>query len=115
MPIERFACLATGAGILLALAVVGAHRLPPGWDAAAHFASFALVTALLWRGTAGRAPLVVLGSVLAFSVLEELHRQVAPERAAGILDFIADATAALAVTGVLFIRRKTLCAESSEP
>jgi VanZ family protein len=115
MPTERFACLVTGVGIMLAIVLVGADRLAPPWDKVAHFVCFALITALIWRGTAGRAPLAVLGAVIAFSLLDVLNQFLMPERRGELLDFIADATAAAAVTGLLFIRRKTLCAESSEP
>src|ERR671929_7135 len=45
MPTERFVCLATGAGLMLALLFIGAHRLPPHWDKAAHFVCFAVITA----------------------------------------------------------------------
>jgi branched-subunit amino acid transport protein len=115
MPTERFACLATGVGIMLALVFVGADRLAAPWDKVAHFACFALITALLWRGTAGRAPLAVLGALITFIGLDALQELIEPQRKAELLDFVADAIAAAAVTGLLFIRRKTLCAESSEP
>ena len=115
MPIDRFICLAAGGGIMLALLFVGAHPIPQGWDKVAHFACFGVITALLWRGTCGRAPLAVLASVLAFGALDELHQIFMPMRSAEFLDFVTDAAAALAVCGVLFIRRKTLCVESSEP
>jgi VanZ family protein len=115
MPTERFVCLTTGVGIMLALLFVGAHRIPPHWDKLAHFVCFALITALLWRGTAGRAPLAVLGALLVFGALDQLHQRLMPERTADLLDFAADASAVLAVAGVLLIRRKSSCAESSEP
>jgi VanZ family protein len=115
MPTERFVCLTTGVGIMLALVFVGADRLPPHWDKLAHFVCFALITALLWRGTAGRAPLAVLACVIAFSLLDELHQLLTPERKAELLDLVADAAAAVAVAGVLLMRRKTSCAESSQP
>jgi VanZ family protein len=115
MPTERFVCLASGAGLMLALVFIGAHRLPPHWDKAAHFVCFALITALLWRGTAGRAPLAVLASVIVFGALVELHQALLPPGGAALADFITDAAAALAAGLALFIRGKTLCAESSEP
>src|SRR5437868_15452543 len=115
MPTERFVCLASGAGLMLALLFIGAHRLPPHWDKAAHFVCFSVITALLWRGTAGRAPLAVLASVIVFGALDEVHQIFMPARSAEFLDFVADAAAAMAVCGVLFVRRKTLCVESSEP
>jgi VanZ family protein len=115
MPTERFACLASGAGLMLALVFIGAHRLPGPWEKVAHFVCFALITALLWRGTAGRARCAVLASVILFGALVELHQALLPVGSADLADFITDAAAALAVGLVLFIRGKTLCAESSEP
>jgi VanZ family protein len=115
MPTERFACLATGAGLLLALIVVGAHRLPGPWEKVAHVVCFALITALLWRGTAGQARCAVVGSVIACAALFELLQALQPAGGATLADFLTDAGAALAVALVLFIRGKTLCAESSEP
>jgi VanZ family protein len=115
MPIDRFACLIAGGGIMLGLLFVTGHGIPAGWDKVAHFVTFGLITALLWRGTAGRAPLAVLGAVVTFAALDELHQTLMPGRAAEVLDFVADAAAAAAVCGVLFIRRKSLCAELSQP
>ena len=115
MPTERFACLATGAGLLLALIVVGAHRLPGPWEQVAHFICFALITALLWRGTAGQARCAVVGSVIACAALVELLAALQPAGRGALADFVIDATAALVVGLALFIRGKTLCAESSEP
>jgi len=113
MPTERFVCLASGVGLLLALLFIGADRLPGPWHKVAHVACFALITALLWRGTAGRAPLLVLAAVLAFAGLDEARHLVGAERSPA--DFFADAAAAATVAGLLFIRGKTICAESSEP
>jgi VanZ family protein len=115
MPTDRFVCLASGSAIMLALLFVGAHPVPQGWDKLAHFSCFALITALLWRGTDGHAPLAVLAAVIAFAALDELHQLFMPLRHAEFLDFVTDAAAATAVCAVLFIRRKTPCAESSEP
>jgi VanZ family protein len=115
MPTERFVCLAAGVGLMLALLFVGSHRIPPGWDKVAHIVCFAVITALLWRGTAGRAPLALLACVVAFGALDELHQRFMPGRSAELADFIADAAAAAVVAGALFIRGKALCAESSQP
>ena len=115
MPTERFACLATGAALVLALIIVGAHRLPGPWEKVAHFVCFALITALLWRGTAGQARCAVVGSVIACAALIELHQALQPAGQPALTDFITDAAAALAVGLVLFIRGKNVCAESSQP
>ena len=115
MPTDRFACLATASAIMLGLLFLRGHPIPSGWDKAAHFATFALITALLWRGTAGRAPLAVLAAVVAYAALDEVHQIFLPGRVADVLDFAADAAAAAVVCGALFIRRKSLCAELSRP
>jgi VanZ family protein len=115
MPTDRFICLAAGGGIMAALLFVTSHPIPQGWDKVAHFTVFAVITALLWRGTCGRAPLAVLASVIAFGAFDEVHQLFLPLRSAEFLDFVTDAAAALAVCGVLFMRKKTLCVESSEP
>jgi len=115
MPIDRFLCLAAAGGIMLGLLFLRGHPIPAGWDKAAHFATFAVITALLWRGTAGRAPLAVLGAVVSFAALDEVHQMFMPGRAAELADFLADAAAAAVVCAALFIRRKTLCVELSRP
>jgi VanZ family protein len=115
MPTERFACLAAASGIMLGLLVLRSHAIPPGWDEAAHFCTFALITGLVWRGTAGAAPLAVLGGVVAFATLDELRQLFVPGRGAELTHFIADALAAATVCSALFIRRKLLCAELSRP
>jgi len=115
MPIDRFICLAAGGGIMAVLLFVTSHPVPQGWDKAVHFAVFATITALLWRGTCGRAPIAVLLSVIAFGAFDEVHQLFVPTRSAELLDFITDAAAATAVCVVLFMRKKTLCVESSEP
>ena len=115
MPTDRFACLIVAGGIMLGLLFAGSHPVPAGWDKAAHVSVFALITALLLYGTEGRAPLAVLGAVVGFAALDELHQLFMPNRAAEFLDFVADAAAATAVCGLLLIRRKPICAELSQP
>src|SRR3954470_12101404 len=115
MRTDRFASLAVASAIMLGLLVLRSHAVPAGWDKVAHFSTFALITVLLWHGTAGRAPLAVLGAVVAFGALDEVHQIFMPGRTADVLDFIADAAAATTVCGLLFITRKTPCAELSRP
>jgi VanZ family protein len=115
MRTDRFACLVVAGGIMLGLLFVASHPVPAGWDKAAHMSVFALITALLLYGTEGRAPLAVLAAVVGFAALDELHQLFMPNRAAELLDFVADAAAATAVCGLLLIRRKPICAELSQP
>ena len=115
MRTDRFACLIAAGGIMLGLLFVGSHPVPAGWDKAAHLSVFALITALLLYGTEGRAPLAVLAAVVGFAALDELHQLFLPNRAAELLDFVADAAAATAVCGLILIRRKPICAELSQP
>ena len=115
MPIDRFICLAAGGAIMAALVFVTSHPIPQGWDKLTHFVVFGTLTALLWRGTNGRAPIAVLLCVVAFGAFDEVHQQFLPLRTAEFLDFLTDAAAAAAVCAILFMRKKTLCVESSEP
>src|SRR3954462_150661 len=111
MPIDRFICLAAGGGIMAILPFVTSHPIPQGFDKLVHFTVYSVITALLWRGTCGRAPLAVLAAVVAFGAFDEIHQIFLPSRSAELLDFVADAAAASAVCGVLFVRKKTLCVE----
>ena len=115
MPIDRFICLAAGGGIMAALLFVTSHPIPQGWDKLVHFTVFSAITALLWRGTNGRAPIMVGLCVIIFGAFDEVHQLFLPMRSAEFLDFLTDAAAAIAVCSVLFMRKKTLCAESLEP
>ena len=115
MPIDRFICLAAGGGLMAVLLFVTSHPLPTGWDKVAHFTVFASITALLWRGTCGRAPIAVLLAVIVFGAFDELHQTFLPMRGAELADFLTDAAAAIAVCGILFTRKKTVCAESLAP
>jgi VanZ family protein len=113
MRTDRFACLAAAAAIMLGLLLMRSHAIPTGWDKLAHVCTFALITALLWHGTAGGAPLVVLGAVLAFGALHEVHQLFLPGHTAELADFLADAAAAIAACGLLCLRRKQPCVELS--
>ena len=100
---------------MLALLLLRTPQLG-SWDTAAHFFAFALITALLWHGTAGDAPLVVLGAVVAFGAVDEVHQLFVPGRTAELADFIADAAAAAAVCGLASLRKeKPSCVELSRP
>jgi VanZ family protein len=115
MRTDRFACLAAAGGIMLALLLLRSDVELGGWDTLAHFGAFALLTLLLWHGTAGLAPFAVLAMVVAFGALDEVHQLFTPGRTAELTDFIADAAAAALVCGLLSLLRKTPCVELSRP
>jgi VanZ family protein len=102
MPIERFACLAAGVALALAVLTAGPHHIPAPWDKAVHFAAYGTITALLWLGTEGLAPLAVPAAVMALGAADELHQMFMPGRTADVADFITDALAAAAIAAALF-------------
>jgi VanZ family protein len=114
MPIERFVCLAGGVGLMLAILAAGAHHIPAPWDKVAHFVVFALITALLWVGTEGEAPVVVAAAVIAFGAIDEIRQLYVPGRNAELADFLADAAAVFAASAALAAKRKRVCVESSQ-
>ena len=110
----RWLCLALAAAVTFQLFYLGAQPfaaglIPGPWDKLAHLAVFAVLTALLWIGTAGRMPIAVIATVIAIGALDELHQASLPGRFADAADFLADACAATGTGFSLFllhVRRK---------
>jgi len=117
MPIElnfsRFAALVAGTALVVAILAGAPVSIPGGWDKAAHFAAFSLLTVLLWHATAGEMPLLVVASVVVLGGLDEWRQASIPGRVSDAQDFLADLCAAAATGLLLFMQRKTTCAESS--
>jgi VanZ family protein len=113
MRIERLAWLLTAAAIVVAIIVCGPVPLAPGWDKAAHFALFSALTLALWHATAGEMPVFVVAAVIAFGAMDEWRQAYMPGRSSDASDFLANLVAALATAALLFMQRKTVCAESS--
>ena len=111
----RFASLVFAVAILVALLLGSPVPLPVGWDKAAHFAAFSLLTLFLWRATAGQmAPALLVGLVV-FALFDEWRQAYVPGRSSDATDFLADFCAVLATGTLLFMQRKSVCAESSPP
>ena len=115
MPTSRFASLAVASAIMVGLLFLRSHSIPAGWDKVAHFSTFALISVLLWHGTAGDAPLAVLAAVVAFAALDEVHQIFMPGRTAELADFIADAAAAAVVCGLLWARKESTSRKEKAP
>jgi VanZ family protein len=115
MPIERFVCLVSGVALALAVLAAGPHHIPAPWDKAAHFAAYGLITALLWLGTEGRAPLAVPAAVIVLGGVDEVRQLFIPGRTGDVADFLTDVLAAASFAALLFFRGKRTCVESSQP
>ena len=117
MPTElnfsRFAFLVAAVAVMLVILLGAPIRIPEGWDQAAHFVAFSLLTLCLWQASAGAMPLVLLSGVIVFGALDEVRQAYLPGRISDAKDFLADLCAALATGALLFMQRKPLCAESS--
>jgi VanZ family protein len=113
MPTERLAFLVLAAAIVLAILLSGPVALPAGWDKAAHFAAFSALTFCLWQANAGSAPLLVVLAAVAFAGLDEWRQAYLPERVSDAQDFLADLCAVATTAALLFMQRKSVCAESS--
>ena len=104
--LARAACLAAAVAITFELFHLGAQPaaaglVPAPWDKLAHFIVYALLTALLWKATGGRLPVVVVAAVMLVGGLDELHQAGLPGRFASVGDFLVDAGAALCTGGIL--------------
>src|SRR2546422_1253969 len=77
MPTEaRWLCLALAAAVTFQLFYLGAQPfaaglIPAPWDKLAHLAVYAILTMLLWIGTAGRMPLAVIATAIAIGVTRD--------------------------------------------
>jgi VanZ family protein len=84
------------------------------WDKVWHFLAYAALTLLLWIGTDGRRPGLVVSAVMVLGACDELRQAFLPARSADVLDFAADAVAAMLTGGtLLFLQGKRACVESS--
>ena len=99
-------CVAAAGLIIFALfhgggQPVAAALIVEPWDKLAHFAVYGVITVLLWLGTGGGAPCVIIAIVVAIGALDELHQINVPGRTADVLDFLVDAAAAFVAGTVM--------------
>jgi VanZ family protein len=113
MPIERLGFLFFAVAIIVAILIGAPVAIPNGWDKVAHFAVFSLLTLCLWRATGGEMPLLVVIGVIVLGAMDEWRQAYLPERSSDAKDFLADLCAAAVTGALLFMQRKTVCAESS--
>lgn len=67
---------------------------PVPYDKVAHSLYFGALSMMLWFGTGGRWPVLIVVAVSAIGGLDELHQGTLPGRVADIYDFLFDTAAA---------------------
>jgi hypothetical protein len=67
---------------------------PAPYDKLAHSVYFATLAVLLWFGTGGRWPVLLVVVVSAIGGLDELHQSTLPGRVADFYDYLTDTVAA---------------------
>ena len=103
----RWLCLLLAAAVVFQLFYLGsqpfaAGLIPAPWDKLAHLVVYSAITALLWIGTGGSMPALVIAAVIAIGALDELHQLGVPGRHAGMDDFLVDACAGVG-TGIAML------------
>lgn len=83
-----------------------AGLIPSPWDKIAHFIVFATITTLLWLGSTGRKPLLVLAMVCLIGILDEWRQARLPGRSMDMADLAVDISAAILTLIVLQAMRR---------
>ena len=109
--IFRLACLAAALFLIVGLFWIGAMPIavglfPGSLDKVAHFATFALIAALLWLFLQRSHPLLVIAIVSAIGVADEFHQHFLPGRSASMEDMATDVFAAVVVVSLLEYARR---------
>ena len=110
-PLLQFLCLLLATVVIFQLFYLGsqpfaAGLIPPPWDKLAHFVVYSAITALLWIGTGGSTPALVIMAVIAVGALDELHQANLPGRDAALGDFLVDACAGIGTAMLLYVQSK---------
>jgi hypothetical protein len=107
----RWLCATAAAVMILSLFYFGAQPVAVGmfmepWDKLAHLITFAVLATLLWMGTAGRWPLMIVCLVALVGGLDEWHQAYLPGRHGDIGDFLSDAIATAMTVFLLHPRQQ---------
>ena len=110
-PLLRFLCLLLATAVIFQLFYLGsqpfaAGLIPAPWDKLAHLVVYSAITVLLWIGTGGGAPALVIVAVIAVGALDELHQANLPGRDAGLGDFLVDVCAAIGTAIFFYVQAK---------
>ena len=109
--IFRLSCLAAALIIVISLFWAGSPPVAVGLftghlDKVAHFATFALIAALLWLSFQRGHPLLVIAIVSATGAADEFHQHFLPGRSASLVDMAVDIFAAAAAVFMLKYARR---------
>lgn len=109
--IFRLTCLAAALSIVIGLFWVGSKPVAVGLfsghlDKVAHFATFALIAAMLWLSFQRGRPLLVIAIVSAIGAADEFHQYYLPGRSASVVDMAVDIFAAVVIVSLLKYARR---------
>jgi VanZ family protein len=109
--IFRFTCFAAALFIIIGLfwggtKPVAVGLFPGPLDKVAHFATFALIAALLWFSFQCSRPLLVIVMVSAIGIADEFHQFFLPGRSANMADMATDIFAAVFMVYLLKYARR---------
>jgi hypothetical protein len=110
-PLLQFLCLLLASAVIFQLFYLGsqpfaAGLIPPPWDKLAHLVVYSAITALLWIGTGGSTPVLVIMAVIAVGALDELHQANLPGRDAALGDFLVDVCASIGTAILFYVQAK---------
>jgi len=110
-PLLQFLCLLLATAVIFQLFYLGsqpfaAGLIPPPWDKLAHLVVYSAITALLWIGTGGSTPALVIMAVIAVGALDELHQANLPGRDAALGDFLVDVCAGISTAILFYVQAK---------
>lgn len=105
-------CLLLAALTVLLLFYLGAqpfavNLIPEPWDKLAHFTAFAFISVLIWIGSGGLRPWILVTLISVVGGLDEWHQRSLPGRSADLTDLLVDISAASAIAlGCMFLSRR---------